>query len=125
MIGKGGETIKYLQTQSGAKIQVTRDSDADLNFRTKMVELMGTPEQIAKAEHLINEVLAEAESGGPAIVSRRLTVQARTGARIQVIPLHLPPGDTSTERTLHIDGTTEQIEGAKQLVAEVISKKPC
>jgi hypothetical protein len=24
-----------------------------------MVELMGTPEQIAKAEHLINDVLAE------------------------------------------------------------------
>ncbi|KAM1424106.1 hypothetical protein ACFX10_016614 [Malus domestica] len=152
IIGKGGETIKYLQTQSGAKIQVTRDSDADLNFPTRMVELMGTPEQIAKAEHLINEVLAEAESGGPAIASRRLTVQAggeqyvtkipnnkvglvigkggetiksmqaRTGARIQVIPLHLPPGDTSTERTLQIDGTTEQIEAAKQLVAEVISE---
>lgn len=59
IIGKGGETIKYLQTQSGAKIQVTRDGDADLNAQTRMVELMGTPEQIAKAEHLINEVLAE------------------------------------------------------------------
>ncbi|KAM1012632.1 hypothetical protein ACFX2C_042863 [Malus domestica] len=152
IIGKGGETIKYLQTQSGAKIQVTRDSDADLNFPTRMVELMGTPEQIAKAEHLINDVLAEAESGGPAVASRRLTVhtggeqyvtkipnnkvglvigkggetiksmQARSGARIQVIPLHLPPGDPSTERTLQIDGTTEQIEAAKQLVAEVISE---
>ncbi|BFG18164.1 hypothetical protein CerSpe_044370 [Prunus speciosa] len=152
IIGKGGETIKYLQTQSGAKIQVTRDGDADLSAPTRMVELMGTPEQIAKAEHLINEVLAEAESGGPAIVSRRLTVQAgaeqyvtkipnnkvglvigkggetiknmqaRTGARIQVIPLHLPPGDTSTERTLQIDGTSEQIEAAKQLVNEVISE---
>lgn len=59
IIGKGGETIKYLQTQSGAKIQVTRDGDADLSAPTRMVELMGTPEQIAKAEHLINEVLAE------------------------------------------------------------------
>ncbi|KAM0998838.1 hypothetical protein FF1_005613 [Malus domestica] len=46
IIGKGGETIKYLQTQSGAKIQVTQDSDADLNFPIRMVELMGTPEQI-------------------------------------------------------------------------------
>ncbi|KAH9799897.1 F17H15.1/F17H15.1 [Citrus sinensis] len=152
IIGKSGETIKYLQLQSGAKIQVTRDTEADLNSPTRSVELMGTPEQIAKAEQLINDVLAEAESGGSGIVARRLTgqagsdhfamkipnnkvglvigkggetiknMQARTGARIQVIPLHLPPGDTSTERTVQIDGTSEQIESAKQLVNEVISE---
>ena len=40
----------------------------------------------------------------------------------QVIPLHLPPGDTTPERTLQIDGTSEQIEAAKQLVNEVISE---
>lgn len=41
---------------------------------------------------------------------------------MQVIPLHLPAGDTSTERTVHIDGTQEQIEHAKQLVIEVTSE---
>ncbi|KAI4337122.1 hypothetical protein L6164_015574 [Bauhinia variegata] len=152
IIGKGGETIKYLQIQSGAKIQVTRDADADPNSPNRMVELMGTPDQIATAERLIKEVLNEAETGGSAIVSRRLTgqtgseqfvmkipnnkvglvigkggetikhMQAQTGARIQVIPLHLPPGDMSTERTLQIDGTTEQIESAKELVNQVISE---
>ncbi|XP_059640484.1 uncharacterized protein LOC132282735 [Cornus florida] len=153
IIGKGGETIKNLQLQSGARIQVTRDMDADPNSPTRMVELMGTPEQIAKAEQLINETLAEAETGGSGTVSRRLTghqaggeqfvmkipnnkvglvigkggetiknMQASTGARIQVIPLHLPPGDTSTERIVQIDGTSEQIESAKQLVNEVISE---
>lgn len=40
----------------------------------------------------------------------------------QVIPLHLPPGDTSQERTVQIDGSSEQIEAAKQLVYEVISE---
>lgn len=59
IIGKGGETIKYLQLQSGAKIQVTRDMDADPNSQSRMVELMGTPDSIASAEKLINEVLAE------------------------------------------------------------------
>lgn len=39
-----------------------------------------------------------------------------------MIPLHLPPGDASTERTLQIDGTSEQIESAKLLVNEVISE---
>lgn len=36
--------------------------------------------------------------------------------------MHLPPGDTSTERTLQIDGTSDQIESAKQLVDHVISE---
>ncbi|KAJ6812944.1 uncharacterized protein M6B38_146410 [Iris pallida] len=49
-------------------------------------------------------------------------MQASSGARIQIIPLHPPPGDTSTERTVQIDGTAEQIESAKQLVNEVISE---
>ncbi|GAB2274015.1 hypothetical protein Dimus_008785 [Dionaea muscipula] len=151
IIGKAGETIKYLQTQSGAKIQVTRDMDADLNAPTRPVELMGTPDQIAKAEQLINEVLTEAEAGGSGIITRRLTgqvgseqfvmkipnnkvglvigkggetiksIQARSGARVQVIPLHPPPGDMSTERTVQIDGSPEQVEAAKQLVIEVTS----
>ncbi|CAN1162636.1 Far upstream element-binding protein 3 [Linum perenne] len=153
IIGKSGETIKYLQLQSGAKIQVTRDMDADPNSPTRKVELMGTHEQIEKAERLITDVLAEADAGGSGTVGRRFggqggsgdhfvmkvpnnkvglvigkggetikNMQARTGARIQVIPLHLPPGDTTSDRNVHIDGTSEQIEAAKQLVNEVISE---
>ncbi|KAL2346532.1 hypothetical protein Fmac_000532 [Flemingia macrophylla] len=127
IIGKAGETIKYLQLQSGAKIQVTRDMDADPNSLTRMVELMGTPDAIACAEKLINEVLAEAESRGSGIIARRLTGQSGSDEFFmkipnnKVIPLHLPPGDPSTERTLKIDGTPEQIESAKQLVNQVIS----
>ena len=71
IIGKGGETIKYLQLQSGAKIQVTRDMDADPNSPTRMVELMGTSEAIAAAEKLINEVLAEVLIDCPRIVKLR------------------------------------------------------
>ncbi|KAJ9555796.1 hypothetical protein OSB04_010410 [Centaurea solstitialis] len=153
IIGKGGETIKYLQLQSGAKIQVTRDMDADPHSLTRAVELTGSAESITKAEQLIKDVLAEAESGGSGIVSRRIpgqpggaeqfvmkvpnnkvgliigkggetikNMQASTGARIQVIPLHPPPGDTSTERTVQIDGSSDQIEAAKVLVNEVISE---
>ncbi|XP_031488368.1 uncharacterized protein LOC116256216 [Nymphaea colorata] len=153
IIGKSGETIKYLQLQSGAKIQVTRDMDADPNSQTRPVELMGTPEQISKAEQLINDVLSEAEAGGSGILAARRfntatpgteqfvmkvpnnkvgliigkggetikNMQSRSGARIQIIPLHLPPGDTSAERTVQMDGTKEQIEIAKQLVNEVCS----
>lgn len=59
IIGKAGETIKYRQLQSGAKIQVTRDMDADPHSLTREVELTGSAESIAKVEQLIKDVLAE------------------------------------------------------------------
>lgn len=59
MIGKGGETIKYLQHQSGARIQVARDADSDPRAPTRQVELMGSPDQINRAEQLIKDVIAE------------------------------------------------------------------
>ncbi|AQK57436.1 KH domain-containing protein [Zea mays] len=53
----------YIQLQSGAKIQVTRDHEAEPGALTRQVELSGKPEQISKAEQLIKEVLAEADAG--------------------------------------------------------------
>ncbi|EOY32075.1 hypothetical protein QUC31_019557 [Theobroma cacao] len=81
--------------------------DADPNFMARPVELMGTTKQIAKTEQLINDVLVEVGlvigKGGETIKN----MKARIGARIQVIPLHLPPSDPSIERSFHIDGTSE------------------
>lgn len=57
IIGKGGEITKYLQLQSGVKIQVQREN--------KHVELEGTPEQVAKAKQLIKDVVPnEAKRNG-------------------------------------------------------------
>lgn len=59
LIGKHGETIRFLQINSGAKIQITRDADSDPNSTTRPAELRGTLESINKAERLINDVIAE------------------------------------------------------------------
>ncbi|KAF2316615.1 hypothetical protein GH714_041956 [Hevea brasiliensis] len=155
VIGKGGETIKHIQLQSGAKIQITKDQDANPHSLTRDVELMGTSEQISRAEELINDVITETDVGGSGssavhglntkqsgaeqfamkvpndkvgllIGKGGETIkymQGRSGARMQIIPLHLPPGDTSAERTVYINGSTEQIETAKELVNDVISGK--
>ncbi|XP_065615861.1 uncharacterized protein LOC111997271 [Quercus suber] len=74
IIGKGGETIGNLQTQSGAKIQITQDMNADSNSvtLTRLVELMGTPEQIAKAEQLIIDLLAKMVSQSSTGWSKRV-----------------------------------------------------
>ncbi|KNA15058.1 hypothetical protein SOVF_101630 [Spinacia oleracea] len=153
IIGRGGEMIKTLQLESGAKIQITRDAESDPSSLTRDVELMGTQEQISRAEQRINEVIAETDAtsstpsgnrgppppqaGGEQFVMKVpndkvalvigkggetiKTMQSKSGARIQVVPLHLPPGDFSTERNIYINGTPEQIEAAKELVNEVIS----
>lgn len=59
LIGKAGETIKFLQFNTGAKIQITRDAEADPHAPTRPVELIGTIESINKAEKLIKDVIAE------------------------------------------------------------------
>jgi far upstream element-binding protein len=75
--------------QSGAKIQVTRDMDADPNSPNRSVEIQGTPEQIAKAELLIAEVLAQADAGVSDIVSSRRVggPAAQTGAETYQIKI--------------------------------------
>lgn len=59
LIGKSGDTIRYLQYNSGAKIQIMRDADTDPHAATRPVELIGTLENINKAEKLIKDVIAE------------------------------------------------------------------
>lgn len=61
LIGKAGDTIRYLQYNSGAKIQITRDAEADPHATTRPVELIGSLDSIEKAEKLINAVIAEVD----------------------------------------------------------------
>ncbi|TMX02624.1 hypothetical protein EJD97_020736 [Solanum chilense] len=86
LIGKSGDTIRYLQYNSGAKIQIMRDADTDPHAASRPVELIGTLENINKAEKLIKDVIAEADAGGsPALVARGFgTVQAVVGEQIEI-----------------------------------------
>lgn len=62
VIGRGGETIKSLQTQSGCHITI------DQNFpegHPRKISMGGTPEAVARARQMITDLIA----GGPAAVS--------------------------------------------------------
>ncbi|XP_052190731.1 uncharacterized protein LOC127800259 isoform X2 [Diospyros lotus] len=86
LIGKAGDTIRFLQINSGAKIQITRDVDADPSSSSRAVELIGTLESISKAEKLIKDVIAEAEAGGsPALVARGFNSVQAAGAAEQIL----------------------------------------
>ncbi|GAA0152046.1 RNA metabolism protein [Lithospermum erythrorhizon] len=86
LIGKAGDTIRYLQYNSGAKIQITRDVETDPHSTSRLVELIGTLESIKKAEKLIKDVIAEADAGGsPSLVARGFsTVQTVTGEQLEI-----------------------------------------
>ncbi|KAF2282853.1 hypothetical protein GH714_043151 [Hevea brasiliensis] len=122
LIGKGGDTIRYLQYNSGAKIQITRDADANPQSTTRPVEIIGTLSNIKKAEKLINAVIAEVgliiSRGGDAIKALR----AKSGARIQLIPQHLPEGDGAKERTVRVTGDRKQIEMAREMIKDVTNQ---
>ncbi|KAG8472671.1 hypothetical protein CXB51_034551 [Gossypium anomalum] len=157
LIGKAGDTIRYLQYNSGAKIQIMRDADADRDAPTRPVEIIGTLSSIIKAEKLINAVIAEvADAGGsPSLVARGLAttqaagaadqieiqvpnekvgliigrggetikgLQTKSGARIQLIPQHLPEGDGSKERTVRVTGDKKQIEIAREMIKDVMNQ---
>ncbi|XP_010645879.1 uncharacterized protein LOC100253453 isoform X1 [Vitis vinifera] len=85
LIGKAGDTIRFLQYNSGAKIQITRDADADPYSASRPVELIGSLENINKAEKLIKDVIAEADAGGsPSLVARGFATAQAVGAAEQV-----------------------------------------
>lgn len=51
--------VRQLQINSGAKIQIRRDAEADPNSALRPVEIIGNLASIEKAEKLINTVIAE------------------------------------------------------------------
>ncbi|KAL5558611.1 hypothetical protein UlMin_034822 [Ulmus minor] len=90
LIGKAGDTIRYLQYNSGAKIQITRDAEADPDSATRPVEIVGTLDSINKAEQLISAVIAEADAGGsPSLVARGLA-SSHVSAAAEQIQLQVP-----------------------------------
>ncbi|CAM6021011.1 unnamed protein product [Sphagnum balticum] len=151
VIGKGGETIKYLQQQSGAKIQVARDADSDPRLSTREVEIMGSAEQISHAEQLLKDVIAEATSGGPGAPGGRgygpssgeqiqvkvpnnkvgliigrggetiKSLQSRSGVRIQV-QNDSETEPGATERIVTLIGNKKATDMAYDLIKEVIDE---
>lgn len=59
VIGKGGETIRDLQTRSGAYIKVTPDRDANEKDEERNIFISGRSEDIELAHNLLNDIVNE------------------------------------------------------------------
>jgi len=62
IIGKGGETVKQLQEQSGARMVIIQDSNEQAD--EKPLRISGTPEQVEMAKKLVFDMMAERDNQG-------------------------------------------------------------
>jgi len=142
VIGKGGETIKMLQTNSGARrVQVAVDSAPGSGVRNLFVE--GDRESYDRVKKMIEEIIDQQKERRQQQQRRELErmkeevlvpnnlvglvigkggesvkgIMAETGASI-FIPKECEPG--TNERKLLISGRQDQIDSAKQLIFNIV-----
>ena len=141
LIGARGMVIQDMQNKTMCKIYIKQDFP---DGHPRQIIFTGTHEQIEKAQKLVRKVMEEGPTalhvveGGPlgsevmdcpqALVGRVIggqgntirELQARSGARFQ-INQDMPEG---MPRKIHITGTPECIQVAKQLVIFVMENGP-
>jgi len=134
VIGKGGDTIKQLQQQSGAtKVQVAMESEPGSNYRNLFVEGEGRAYERVKqmVENIINqqqklkramkfEMLIPNNMIGLIIGKGGETIKGinqRSGATV-FIPKECEPG--KNERKVTISGDPEQVNLAQQEIMQIM-----
>lgn len=136
LIGKGGETIKSLEMNHGAKIQIDQD--------TKKVSITGHPTQVANCVRAVNELLAAPGEGPgmdaataeaqeivdcpPGLVGRIIGrggetikgLQAVSGATIS-IDQNFPENQP---RKVHVSGSAAAVATGKKMVMDLLEGGP-
>ncbi|GAB9463729.1 Far upstream element-binding protein 3-like [Globisporangium polare] len=138
IMGTGGEILAGIGRETNTKIHITPTQEMPRGSKERKVAIFGAPENIELARqriekkaggraHTYNDkcgqyfaiphTSAGALIGVKGSVARRITEQS--GARLQ-IPYHdhLPLG--SVNRTVHIQGTKQQVEAAYTLVCSTV-----
>lgn len=140
VIGKGGESIKRIQQESGTKIQF--DTTKTDNRGNKICCISGTPDSVRRAEELIQEIIDNAASnrstsgrfmGGeevrfPVPANRCGAVIGRGGESIRVIKqqsgcdieLDKMAKTSADEKVFIIRGPSDRIPVAQQLINEKV-----
>uniref|UniRef100_A0A3P8YBX3 K Homology domain-containing protein n=1 Tax=Esox lucius TaxID=8010 RepID=A0A3P8YBX3_ESOLU len=64
VIGKGGETIKNINQQSGAHVELQRNPPPNTDPNVRIFSIRGTPQQMEMARQLIDEKIGASGMGG-------------------------------------------------------------
>ncbi|KAM5146096.1 far upstream element-binding protein 3 isoform 1-T1 [Mantella aurantiaca] len=144
IIGRGGEQISRIQTESGCKIQIAPDSGG---MPERPCVLTGTPESIEQAKRLLGQIVDRCRNGpgfhndmdGNSTVQEILIpaskvglvigkggetikqLQERTG--VKMIMIQDGPLPTGADKPLRITGDPFKVQQARELVLEIIREK--
>ena len=69
IIGRGGEMINKLQSESSARIQVAPDPPPDQVVEDRNITVTGTPDAVARAKDIINKIVLEGKVPDHLIIS--------------------------------------------------------
>ncbi|CAJ0944213.1 unnamed protein product [Ranitomeya imitator] len=144
IIGRGGEQISRIQTESGCKIQIAPDSGG---MPERPCVLTGAPESIEQAKRLLSQIVERCRNGpgfhndmdGNSTVQEILIpaskvglvigkggetikqLQERTG--VKMIMIQDGPLPTGADKPLRITGDPYKVQQARDLVLEIIREK--
>lgn len=137
LIGKAGQTIRDLQIQTGAKVQVTKDDDVDPSVPFRTVSIIGDPIKVEMARQAIDALVC----GFPGIPDGDLveediripldlvglligksgqtikTLQVQCQTKIQIA--RFENTESGTRRVI-LTGTKENIQKAKIEIAKLL-----
>jgi len=137
LIGKGGETVRQLSKDSGARIEISKSSKDDGPNGERTVYLSGPNECVDRAKRMIDETLSKAGMNNPNAYVMKVPhelvgmligkggetikdLKKESGARIDISKE--PSTENSTDRLVHISGPPECVDYAKQMVEEMLNR---
>ncbi|XP_053551745.1 far upstream element-binding protein 3 isoform X2 [Bombina bombina] len=144
IIGRGGEQISRIQTESGCKIQIAPDSGG---MPERPCVLTGAPESIEQAKRLLGQIVDRCRNGpgfhsdmdGNSTVQEILIPASKVGlvigkggetikqlqekTGVKMIMIQDGPLPTGADKPLRITGDPYKVQQARELVLEIIREK--
>ncbi|XP_072285308.1 far upstream element-binding protein 3-like isoform X2 [Pyxicephalus adspersus] len=144
IIGRGGEQISRIQTESGCKIQIAPDSGG---MPERPCVLTGTPESIEQAKRLLGQIVERCRNGpgfhndvdGNSMIQEILIPASKVGlvigkggetikqlqekTGVKMIMIQDGPLPTGADKPLRITGDPFKVQQARELVLDVIREK--
>ena len=77
VIGRGGETIRSLESQSGAKIAITQDNSGD-RTQERTINISGADDAIARAKALIDDIVNPSGGGYGVSIGCEMTYNTKS-----------------------------------------------
>lgn len=120
IIGKGGETIKRLGAESGAKIQFKQDGRKLIMLCCFYIFIGYSGMPLSYKSQLFIEILAEALSYQ---FSTRLINETRiVFIKVEKMPFQYLEDVNAPDRTATIQGTSDEIQRATVMISEIVNK---